>query len=128
MAHMQHSAKGTTWEKRGHRWVRRVKTPEGKWKYFYKDGGDRYGTYRSAFDPNSKMTYRKTDDIFDGQTRYKIDSFSRDKQLGMGPRTGSSEEYDLREGKLTRATRMASESVDKLANKGKSFLDKFLKK
>lgn len=30
-----HSAKGTTWTKNNHKWIRRKKGPKGTWQYFY---------------------------------------------------------------------------------------------
>ena len=119
MAHMQHSAKGTTWEKRGHRWVRRVKGPDGKWRYYYKDGGDKYGKYTGAFDKNHTYTYQKGDGVLDTEEQRLVGVNFKSPNNKIKSFDSSTIIYT--EGKLSRG-------IEALANKGKSFLDKFLKK
>ena len=133
MSNIQHSAKGTTWEKRGHRWVRRVKGPDGKWRYYYKDGGDKYGKYRGAFDKNHQYEYKKGEDLFDrrfsggvADSVYSTQHKKGNTQSGLiNLRASTVVEY---EGSLTRGLNAASDKVSSLANKGKSFIDNLFKK
>lgn len=62
--YLEHSAAGTTWSKKGHKYVTRYKGKNGKWVYLYKYGdGSSHGDSIRNLKESSRLAMRYANEI-----------------------------------------------------------------
>ena len=82
---LEHSAKGTTWSKKNHKWVRREKSKNGKWVYYYKErpvlDNDK-NEYQYYYQAEGNYNYNNISDIANGHYANKVGLANLDANEG----------------------------------------------